>query len=111
MPPASSVSPPPVALPIVPSVVSPPHEAPAVASASSVPSLAEAFSALLSAEQSRAISPSAVSAPGLSNAALEDIVRRVVARMSDDAIRDTVVDIAERLVREEIERIKGEARK
>jgi CheY-like chemotaxis protein len=112
MPPASSVPPaPPVALPIVPSVVSPPHEASAAAAASLVPSLAEAFSALLSAEQSRAISPSAVSGPGLSNAALEDIVRRVVARMSDEAIRDTVVDIAERLVREEIERIKGEARK
>ena len=96
---------------MVPSPVSPAHEASATASTSSVPSLAEAFSALLSAEQSRAISPSAVSGPGLSNAALEDIVRRVVARMSDEAIRDTVVDIAERLVREEIERIKGEARK
>jgi CheY-like chemotaxis protein len=110
MPPASSVPPPsPVASPIVPPAAPPAHEASATPSTSSVPSLAEAFSALLSAEQSRAISPSAVTGQGLSNAALEDIVRRVVARMSDEAIRDTVVDIAERLVREEIERIKGAA--
>lgn len=103
LPPAPAVTPTPA-----PITVQPAHEASATAS-TSVPSLAEAFSALLSAEQSRAISPSAASGPGLSNAALEDIVRRVVARMSDEAIRDTVVDIAERLVREEIERIKGAA--
>jgi hypothetical protein len=34
-------------------------------------------------------------------------VQRVIARMSDQAVRETVVDIAERLVREEIARIKG----
>jgi hypothetical protein len=38
---------------------------------------------------------------------VEDIVRRVMSRMSDQVVRETVVDVAERLVREEIARIKG----
>jgi CheY-like chemotaxis protein len=114
--PASPLSPTPAAVPASAAMLaysSPPsssREPAAQAPVPSMPSLAEAFSALLSAEQSRAISPSAVSAPALSDAVLEDIVRRVVARMSDRAVRDTVVDIAERLVREEIERIKGASR-
>jgi hypothetical protein len=37
---------------------------------------------------------------------MDEIVRRVIARMGDQAVRDTVVDVAERLVREEIDRIK-----
>jgi hypothetical protein len=74
-----------------------------------MPSLAEAFAALLSAEQSRAISP-AVSRPApVSDDAIDDIVRRVISRMGEQAVRDTVVDVAERLVREEIDRIKGVA--
>ena len=74
------------------------------------PSLAEAFAALLSAEQSRPIAPAAFGAsgtPGLSDDALEAVVQRVIARMGEQAVRETVVDVAERLVREEIERIKG----
>ena len=79
------------------------------AAAPSMPSLAEAFAALLSAEQSRAISP-AVSRPApVSDDAIDDIVRRVISRMGEQAVRDTVVDVAERLVREEIDRIKGVA--
>jgi hypothetical protein len=39
---------------------------------------------------------------------VEEIVRRVISRMSDQAVRNTVVDVAERLVREEIERIKSQ---
>ena len=80
------------------------------ASSAPAPSLAEAFAALLSAEQSRTISPAvfgAPGAPGLSDDALDDIVQRVIARMGEQAVRDTVVDVAERLVREEIDRIKG----
>jgi hypothetical protein len=80
------------------------------ASPTPAPSLAEAFAALLSVEQSRPISPPAFGsrgAPGLSDDALEDIVQRVIARMGEQAVRDTVVDVAERLVREEIGRIKG----
>jgi hypothetical protein len=80
------------------------------ASSTPAPSLAEAFAALLSVEQSRPIAAPAFGAPGapgLSDDALEDIVQRVIARMSEQAVRDTVVEVAERLVREEIDRIKG----
>jgi hypothetical protein len=86
------------------------HPASVPASSTPAPSLAEAFAALLSVEQSRPISPAAFGsrgAPGLSDDALEDIVQRVIARMGEQAVRDTVVDVAERLVREEIDRIKG----
>jgi CheY-like chemotaxis protein len=79
----------------------------AVAPAPAMPSLAEAFAALLSAEQSRSISASTIGASAVSDDTVDDIVRRVIARMGDQAVRDTVVDVAERLVREEIERIKG----
>jgi hypothetical protein len=74
-----------------------------------MPSLAEAFAALLSAEQSRVISPAAPPAATVSDDTIDDNVRRVVARMSEQAVRETVLDVAERLVREEIERIKGAA--
>jgi len=73
----------------------------------SLPSLADAFAALLSAEQGRSISASKVGAPNVSDQAIEDIVNRVIARMTDQSVRETVVDVAERLVREEIERIKA----
>ncbi len=75
-----------------------------------MPSLAEAFAALLSAEQHVLLTPSGVrpaGAGGVSESMVEDITRRVVARMSDQAVKSTVVEIAERLVREEIQRIKG----
>jgi CheY-like chemotaxis protein len=69
------------------------------------PSLAEAFATLLSAEQGRTVSASALSP--VSDDVVEDIVKRVIQRMGDRAVRETVTDIAERLVREEIERIKS----
>jgi hypothetical protein len=72
------------------------------------PSLAEAFAALLSAEQGRAISASNVGASNVSEQTIEDIVDRVIRRMTDQSVRDTVLDVAERLVREEINRIKGQ---
>lgn len=68
------------------------------------PTLAEAFAALLSAEQGRPVAPPAI-AP-LPDSAVDQIVQRVITRMADAAVRDTVVDVAERLVREEIARIK-----
>jgi hypothetical protein len=71
-----------------------------------LPSLADAFAALLSAEQGRSISPSKVGAPNVSDQAIDDIVNRVIARMTDQSVRDSVIQVAERLVREEIERIK-----
>jgi CheY-like chemotaxis protein len=72
----------------------------------STPSLAEAFAALLSAEQGRRVSPSSVGSSTISDEAMEEIVRRVLARMTDQVVRDVVIDVAERLVREEIDRIK-----
>jgi hypothetical protein len=81
---------------------------------SAPPSLVDAFAALLSAEQRLQIGPSA--APGQQGAApsagtvisdqvVDEIAQRVLARLSDQT-RPTVLDVAERLVREEIERIK-----
>ena len=72
-----------------------------------MPSLAEAFAALLSAEQSQVIAPSALGAPSMSDDAVEEVVRRVIARLGDRVVRETVLDVAERLVRDEIDRIKG----
>jgi len=73
------------------------------------PSLVEAFAALLSAEQQLQISPSAApgqqATPAISDQVVEEIAQRVLARLTDQT-RPTVLDVAERLVREEIERIK-----
>ena len=112
-PPASVPSPPPSVPP--PTYFPTPAQSPApaaVAPAAAVPappmpSLAEAFATLLSAEQSHAIAPSALGASSVSDDMVDEIVRRVMARLGDQAVRDTVLDVAERLVREEIERIKG----
>jgi CheY-like chemotaxis protein len=77
-----------------------------------VPSLVEAFSALLSAEEKVGLRPSAAnvaSAPhaaGITDEMLEEISARVLARLSNEA-RPSILDVAERLVREEIERIKN----
>ena len=38
---------------------------------------------------------------------MNEIVERVIARMADRVVRETVIDVAERLVREEIDRIKS----
>ena len=75
---------------------------------SAQPHLASAFAALLAAEQGQG-SPAAAVPPvfSLPDELLDEIVRRVLARMSDDSMRKLVLDAAERLVREEIERIKA----
>jgi CheY-like chemotaxis protein len=83
-----------------------------------LPPLADAFAALLAAEQHESPSPAAPlwpasrqPAPAITDDAIEQIVRRVLARLSDQVVRETVADIVstitERLVREEIERIKS----
>jgi DNA-binding response OmpR family regulator len=69
-------------------------------------SLASAFSALLAAEQSQPAA-NATAAPQVSDAAVEAVVRRVLTRMTDQAVRQIVSDTAERLVREEIDKIKS----
>jgi CheY-like chemotaxis protein len=89
-----------------------------------VPPLAEAFAALLAAERTSAqdqgaapippewpVRPGAVS---ISEEAMAGIVRQVLDRMSDAVVRETTAEIvstvAERLVREEIDRIKSHIR-
>jgi hypothetical protein len=75
------------------------------------PHLANAFAALLAAEQGHVQRPAPVPVPAtVSDEVIETIVQRVLARMADDSLRQTVLDTAERLVREEIDRIKREAR-
>jgi len=86
--------------PVAPSLPS----APPVAPAPKV-TLASAFTALLAAEQSS--SPAAAPVVAMSEASIEDAVRRVLVRMTDDLVRRIVVDTAERLIREEIEKIKA----
>jgi CheY-like chemotaxis protein len=73
----------------------------------SSPSLSDAFSALLAAERGTASSTGAALPPiALSDATIDEIARRVIARLGDEPMRQAVLDAAERLVREEIERIK-----
>ena len=83
-----------------------------------LPSLADAFAALLAAEQgepSPPIAPAwpapAPSAPVVAEDLIEEVTHRVLDRLSDQVVRETVADIitkvAERLVLEEIERIKA----
>jgi hypothetical protein len=81
------------------------------------PSLADAFAALLAAEQGLAapqssvprlepMQPARVAAPVVTDEVIEEIVGRVIARMTDQTVRETVLSTAERLVREELERVK-----
>jgi hypothetical protein len=85
--------------------------------------IAEAFTALLAFEDgqpgARAVrltseektSPAAAE-PAISDAMIEDIVRRVIDRLAPDTVRAVVADIvsatAERLVKEEIDRIRNQ---
>jgi CheY-like chemotaxis protein len=81
----------------------------AATAAATVPkvSLVSAFSALLAAEQSAApVVPMSPAAP-VTEATVEDAVRRVLVRMTDDLVRRIVVETAERLIREEIDKIKS----
>ena len=87
-----------------------------------LPPLADAFAALLAAEQSTPapqaapqwpVPPPPAAAPRevIPDDLIEQVTRRVLERLSDRIVRDTVAEIvsktAERLVREEIERIKA----
>ena len=72
------------------------------------PHLAGAFAALLAAEQGQEAPDTALLMPpaAVSEDTIEEIVRRVLARMADESMRSLVIDTAERVVREEIDRIK-----
>jgi CheY-like chemotaxis protein len=101
---------------------SPRHEAAArddspASAAVAFPPLAEAFSALLAAEESAPTPPAAPVWPPpappaveITDELIERIVGRVLDRLTDRVVRDSAADIvsqvAERLVREEIDRIK-----
>jgi CheY-like chemotaxis protein len=116
----SAVSPAPAASPATASAASPatPVNAvnpPAALSPLSGVSLDQAFAALLAAEQGQApsLSPRRLeSAPrewpdAVPDAVIDAVVSKVIARMGDESMRSAVLDAAERLVREEIDRIKN----
>jgi hypothetical protein len=79
--------------------------------------IADAFAAILAAEQNDVpmawpSRPTPTNGNGsLSEDAIEEIVRRVLDRLSDQGVRSAVAEVvstvAERLVKEEIERIKA----
>jgi CheY-like chemotaxis protein len=121
----------PVAIPVAPpsppvSQVSPAPQAPPVTTVSDRPSgplpsvqaappdrqvsLAEAFASLLAAEHGQPVTPARprpTAAVAPSPEIVEDIVKQVLSRLQNEDVRQTVIDVAERLVREEIDRIKG----
>ena len=75
------------------------------------PDLANAFAALLAAEEGdTSVAFPGFGVPAVSEDVIEDIVGRVIARMGDNLVRQAVTEVAERLVRQEIERIKLAAR-
>ncbi len=116
---AQPIAPPPqpqiVASPAPPPPFVPPASAPVQAPVQ-IPSLADAFTALLSAEQRIGLTPSGApvpphaaasgGAPAVSEQLIDEIATRVLARLSDES-RPSIHDVAERLVREEIERLKS----
>jgi len=113
-PPAAAFTPPPAPAftPSAPAFTPPP--APPVTSAPAardsapvaLPSLSDAFGALLAAEQEQP--PAAPAQAGVTDETIELVVQKVVERLTTAAVRETVADVAERLVREEIARIKNQ---
>lgn len=123
IPPVAPAWAPPV---VQPPVVSPPAApgapAPGEPAARSrqtpMPSLADAFAAILAAEQAEATPSGVPSWPAtdgtqvvVTDDLVEQVTRRVLERLPDRVVRETISEIvsaiAERLVREEIERIKS----
>ena len=81
-----------------------------------MPALAEAFAALLEAEQPGAAPAKTTGwvrppVPAITDELVERVAQRVIERLSDRVVRETttalVSPIAERLVREELDRIKA----
>jgi CheY-like chemotaxis protein len=103
----SVASPPPRGEPLAPPPAPAPPPTPAKVS------LASAFSALLAAEQSTMPAPiapmPAQAAPTvvIPDSSVEEAVRKVLVRLTDDLVRRIVLETAERLIREEIEKIKA----
>jgi CheY-like chemotaxis protein len=118
--PAAPFAPPATLLPPAPTPPTAPALALPLPHPPPLPSLPDAFAALLAAEQGE--TPSEASALWPADAApapaplftddlIEEIVRRVLARLSDTVVRDAIADVAsqvaERLVLEEIARIRA----
>jgi len=106
-------------MPVVPQAA--PLQAPASGASASLPPLADAFAALLVAEENEPAADAsmlwqagAAPAAPIDDAVIEAAVRRVLERLTDQVVRETVGDIvsrvAEQLVRQEIERIKAQLR-
>jgi CheY-like chemotaxis protein len=98
----------------VPPASAPPPQLPTI---NALPPLAEAFAAILAAEQHEHAASASAGWPGGSPSPddlVEQVTRRVLDHLSDKVVRDAVSDIvsqiAERLVLEEIERIKASIR-
>ena len=74
-------------------------------------SLDQAFAALLAAERGQAVASSPRRVESLPevvpDTVIDVVVGKVIERMGDEAMRAAVLDAAERLVREEIDRIKN----
>nr|MDQ3071059.1 hypothetical protein [Acidobacteriota bacterium] len=96
-----------------PSEYAPAYEAPLSAPPVSTAPLADAFSNLLAVEEGRpgaslhsAVSSSLPPNTSLTDDAMDAIVDRVIARLGS-GVRGAVLDLAERLVRAEIDRLKA----
>jgi CheY-like chemotaxis protein len=106
-----------VATSVAAAAIADPSPRPAPVPVAAPPSLTEAFAALLAAERSGATFQRPVPAPVANAPALPDdelierVALRVLEQLSDKVVRETVADIVqtttERLIREEIERIKS----
>jgi hypothetical protein len=124
--PAEQVTPWPTAAPAMPAPPAAPALELPLPNPPPLPALADAFAALLAAEQADpstagvlwpAAAPPPPPAPPpptpavVSDEIIDEVTRRVLSRLSDTVVREAVTDIAsriaERLVREEIERIKA----
>lgn len=91
-------------------------DVPAEASGGGATSLASAFSAILAEERGEgpaAVGPTPAAGqtvPGISDALVDELARRVVGKLTDRVLREEVtarvLEVAERLISEEIERIK-----
>jgi CheY-like chemotaxis protein len=82
--------------------------APAPPAPTPTPTLQEAFAALLAAETNQPVTAPPPPVDPDSTVLIDEIARRVIARLGDDSMRAAVLDAAERLVREEIARIKSQ---
>src|SRR5579862_4426068 len=92
-----------------PVVIAAKPPAPMPAQPIEIPALADAFAALLAAEQAEPLPPSVPTWPASgppTDVIAEHVVRRVLDQMSDRVVRETVTalvtEVTERLVREEI---------